>query len=284
MDGVEPPRRRTSSLRRLGLLLSLGAVLGYGLLLAVIATQYRRFLYPAPHATPDALPTAARLVEAPATDGATVRALFFPPPAQAAVVVHFHGNGETIFDDVWVADELVRRGLGVLLVEYRGYGRSSDEPAPSEAGLYADAAGAIDWLETQGIGGDRVVLWGQSLGSGVAAEMSLRGRASALVLVSPYTSIVDMARRHAPSFVPVSLVVGDHYDTLSKAPRIAVPTLVVHGDADELIPYAMGAKLASTLPHATLRTVRGGHHNDLLTRDADGIFDAVAALAGERRR
>jgi pimeloyl-ACP methyl ester carboxylesterase len=219
------------------------------------------------------------LIETPAADGATVRALFYEPGHQAPVVVHFHGNGETAFDSVWIANELVRRGLGVLLVEYRGYGRSHREPAPTEAGLYADASGAFDWLEDRGIGRNRVVLWGQSLGSGVAAEMAFRQRARALVLVCPYTSMVEMAGRYAPGWLPVNLVVGDRFDTVSKAPHIDIPTLVIHGDQDELIPHAMGKQLAALFPKAQLVTISGGHHNDLVELDRDGVFDAVAALA-----
>ncbi len=273
-------RRPERFVRRRWLVMGLiGVALSYVALLAVAATQYRRFLYPAPTGPGGAIPPQARLVEARASDGVAVHALFYEPRAAAAVVVLFHGNGETAFDNVWKADELAARGLGVMLVEYRGYGRSHREAAPTEEGLYADASGALDWLSKRGIGADRVVLWGQSLGSGVAAEMALRKRARALVLVCPYTSIVDMARRHAPGWLPVNLVVGDRFDTASKAPHIALPTLVIHGDADELIPHAMSQQLASLLPQAKLLTIRGGHHNDLVDLERRTVFDAVANLA-----
>jgi uncharacterized protein len=256
-----------------------GVALGYMVVLVGGGLFYRRLLYPAPLDFSSRTPDQARLLEAPTSDGAHVRATLFDGPPGAPIVVHFHGNGETSGDNLWVADELHKRGLGVALVEYRGYGLSRAEPPPTESGLYADAAAALDALEAAGYGRERVVLWGYSLGSGVAAEMALRGRAGALVLVSPYTSIVDMARRIAPRGIPVGLIVQDRYDTLAKAGRIAIPALVVHGDADEFIPHAMGERVAKALPHAILYTVYGGHHVDVVAVGAAGVFDAVAKLA-----
>ena len=109
--------------------------------------------------------------------------------------------------------------------------------------------------------------------------MALRGRAGAIVLISPYTSIVDMARRIAPPGIPVRVIIQDRYDTLAKAARIAIPALVVHGDADEFIPLDMGERVANALPHATLYTVHGGHHADVVQVGAAGVFNAVAMLA-----
>ena len=273
------PGRRWWSIRRALKIAITSTAIVYIVVLLAGSLFYRRLLYPAPTAFPSAVPAHARLLEAPTLDGAHLRALLYESPPGAPIVVHFHGNGETMGDDLWIADELHRRGLGVALVEYRGYGLSRDEPSPTESGLYADAAAALDALESAGYGRERVVLWGQSLGSGVAAEMALRGRAGALVLVSPYTSIVDMARMISPPGVPVDLIVRDRYDTLSKASRIAIPALVVHGDADGFIPHAMGERVVKALPHATLYTVQGGHHGDVVAVDAAGVFEAVTKLA-----
>jgi fermentation-respiration switch protein FrsA (DUF1100 family) len=278
-DRVPAPGRRPLSFwRPAARVLGVVAFL-YVLLVAAAALFYRRLLYPAPRQFPAGVPPSARLLEAPTADGAHVRALLYDGPKTAPIVVHFHGNGETMGHDVWVAEELHRRGLAVALVEYRGYGLSRGEPPPTEDGLYADAAAALDALEAAGYGRERVVLWGQSLGSGVAAEMAVRGRAGAVVLVCPYTSIVDMARRLTPPGLPIERIVRDRYDTLAKAPRITIPALVVHGDEDELIPHAMGERVAKALPHATFYTVRGGHHGDLVAVDAAGVFAAVAKLA-----
>ena len=127
----------------------------------------RRFLFP----TPDVPAIAGlpgfiehRLV---ARDGVVVRALELRASSAAPVVVHFHNNRESAEQTAGIAHELAARGLGVVLVEYRGYGASTGA-SPSEEGLYADAEAALDLLAARGVGPDHIVLWGTSLGTGVA--------------------------------------------------------------------------------------------------------------------
>lgn len=240
---------------------------------------YRRFLYPAPPFEPVALAAPAERLAFRASDGVSGEALLFPAPGGAGrTVVHFHGNGQTVAESPALAAALAKRGLGLAAIEYRGYGAVRDV-APSEEGLYADASGALDALAARGIGPERVVLWGTSLGSGIAAEMARRGRGSAVVLVAPYTSITEVAARFV-WILPTRVVVPDRYDTLGKASSIRVPTLVIHGTDDALIPYAMGRTLSGAIEGARLRTVPGGGHNDLFTREGDALFDEIARHAG----
>ena len=234
----------------------------------------RRFLFPtqdlrAGGAVPDFVDH--RLM---ARDGVAVRALELRGDAAAHVVVHFHNNRERAEQSAGVARELAARGLGVVLVEYRGYGGAVNA-SPSEEGLYADAEAVLEMLAARGVGPKRVVLWGTSLGSGVAAEMARRRRGGYLVLVTPYTSIPDLVADLVP-FLPAGLLVADHFDTLSKAPSIAIPTLVVHGDADEVVPFRMGERLAATIPGAQLLRIPGGRHGDLFQRAHARIVDAIA--------
>jgi pimeloyl-ACP methyl ester carboxylesterase len=238
---------------------------------------YPKLLYPAPQEGALDVPPGATLLTLTAKDGTLVHALELPAPAGARTVVCFHGNGETIADGVDRAEALHRRGLGVVLVEYRGYGVSS-AGSPSEEGLYADAATVLDALEARGLGPDRIALWGTSLGTGVASEMVTRGRAASLVLVAPYTSIRAIAARVAP-FLPTSLILRERFDTLGKAARIRVPTLVIHGDRDEVVPYGMGRAVANAIAGATLVTVPGGMHNDLFVRDGERLLDLIGAHA-----
>jgi pimeloyl-ACP methyl ester carboxylesterase len=253
------------------------AVVGYLALCLVARLGYRVLLYPIPRDPPFVPPDGARLLSLRAADGALVVAAQFPPTDDHAhTVVIFHGNGETIGWRVQLAEDLRARGLGVVLAEYRGYGLASGSGPPDEAGLYRDAAAILDELEGQGFGPRQVALLGISLGTGVAAEMAARGRAASLILVSPYTSVTAMAARVIP-FLPTGLLCPDRFDTLSKAPRIRVPTLVIHGDADEVVPFAFGQEVASSIPGATLRVVPGGHHNDVL--DSGKIVDAIAEHA-----
>ena len=257
------------------------ALASYLVLCFVARVAYPRVLFPAPRLdrAPSIDDPDARLVELPHADGSRTVALHYPAPPGARTVVVFHGNGETMFDDRRHATELKRRGLGVLLVEYRGYGTTCGS-APTEEMLYEDGEVAIAHLTSQHVPMDRIALWGWSLGSGVAAEMARRGHGTRLVLLAPFTSAPDMGRRFAP-ILPVSLLMSHRLDTLSKAPAIKQPTLVVHGDADELIPIAMGEAVAKALPDAKLVRVEGGHHADLLYSEdgrpgARELYDLLA--------
>src|SRR5262249_25018108 len=100
----------------------------------------------------------------------------------------------------------------------------------------------------------------------------------ALILVSPYTSITAMAAGVAP-FLPARWLCPDRFDTLSKAPRIHLPTLVIHGDSDEVVPFAMGQQVAASIAGATLRVVPGGHHNDLFLNAGTELDTAIADVA-----
>ncbi len=215
-----------------------------------------------------------------ASDGVEVRALELRGPEGGPVVVHFHNNREVAEQSETVGQELAARGVGVLLVEYRGYGPLRDGSSPSEQGLYADAEAALDLLTARGVGPDKIVLWGTSLGTGVAAEMARRGRGGRLVLITPYTSIPDLVTDVIP-LLPAGVLIADHFDTLSKAPGITIPTVVVHGDADEIVPFRMGQRLVAALPSARLLRVAGGHHGDLWQRARLAIVDALVG-AGPR--
>jgi hypothetical protein len=258
--------------RRLFLVLVATAALAFGARVAA-----RSFLFPTQDLRVLALPPELVETATRASDGTRVRMLELPAPAGAPTVVHFHANRETVEGVADFARRLHAAGLGVLLAEYRGYGASRDG-SPSEEGLYADGEAALDVLAARGIGPARVILSGTSLGTGVAAEMARRGRGSRLVLVAPYTSIPDLVTDVAP-LLPARWLVPDHFDTLAKAASIRVPTLVVHGDADEIVPFWMGERLASAIAVARLVRVPGGRHGDLLARDGAHIVAEIAALA-----
>ena len=211
-----------------------------------------------------------------ARDGVAVNAFELPASTGQRTVVYFHNNRETAASRIELARRLRSRGFGVLLVEYRGYGVSSGE-SPSEDGLYLDAECALDMLERRGIGPDRIVLWGTSLGTGVAAEMARRGRGSRLVLEAPYTSIPGLVTAVAP-LVPAQVLVPDHFDTIDKATAIRMPTLVIHGDADEIVPFWMGEEISRAIPGARLVCVHGGHHGDLFARDGAHLLAEIGAL------
>ena len=239
----------------------------------------RHYLFPN-HEVPFAAPPAS--VEHwvfRASDGETVHALAVSGGRHAHVVVHFHNNRETMVESLWLARGLAERGLDVVLAEYRGYGLSRPSAAPTEDGLYRDAEATLDELARRGYGPERVVLWGTSLGSGVAAEMARRHRGAALVLVSPYTSIPDLVSERAFVSLP-ELLLPDRFDTASKASAIRVPTLIIHGDADEIVPFSMGIRIAKLIVGSTIVRVKAGRHGDLFAHGGKLLLDRISSFAG----
>jgi pimeloyl-ACP methyl ester carboxylesterase len=272
-----PKQRWIRRLKKAALNLVFAAT-AYALMVLAARLLHRRVLYQPPDddATSTALPEGATLLTAKAADGVPVNALVFDNPKATRTIVHFHGNAETAEANAFLAREMKKRGFATVLVEYRGYGRSKGT-SPSEEGLYLDATAVLDALGARGLKPADIVLWGQSLGTGVAAEMALRSRGGRLVLVAPFTSTADMASRVIP-FMPVSLVMIDRFDTLAKAPSIAAPALVVHGDIDDVIPFEQGEKVSKALPHATFLKVPEGRHDNLYK--SMSVMGALAAHAG----
>jgi hypothetical protein len=259
--------------RRVWAVVALAVVLS----IALARMFSRRFLFPTHEVELVEVPADVRRISTVAGDGVRVQALELPGRSGAPVVVHFHNNRETAAHNVELGRELVKRGLGVVLVEFRGYG-SAAGAQPSEEGLYLDAEAVLDWLERRGVRADRILLWGHSLGSGVAAEMASRGRGRALVLVAPYTSIPDLVTAAVP-LAPARLLLPDGFDTLEKAASIRIRTLVIHGERDEIVPFWMGEELARAIADARMLRVRDGRHGDLFARDRERLLDEVSALA-----
>jgi hypothetical protein len=220
----------------------------------------------------------ATLLRIAGPEGSTVYVLHVPAPPGAPTVVHFHGNGDQLADQVVVARRFQEAGLGFYVMEYPGYGLAADR-GPSEQRIYAAAETALAHLHTAlGVPREHTVLQGQSLGSGVAVEMARRGLGARLVLLTPYTSIADMGARMFP-FLPARLLARDRFDSASKAPSLTLPVLIVHGTRDEVIPVDMGQTLGRLFPHATVRLVEGATHNDVFY--APGVLPELVRFARE---
>ena len=196
--------------------------------------------------------------------GALVRAA---AGGERPLLVFFHGNGECASWNLPFAAALASRGFDVFLAEYRGYGGAGGRP--TEEGLFADGEAAVAEASRLGYPARRVVLVGRSLGTGVATELALRGRGAALVLVSPFTSAVEMGRGLAGPLAP--LLVPDRYDNLAKLPRVACPVAILHGGRDDVVPVAMGRALAAARPGTRYLEVPQATHNEF-----PGLADLVA--------
>jgi pimeloyl-ACP methyl ester carboxylesterase len=249
---------------------------GYAALLGVSKVAYRSVLYPAPRRGLREAPSDGQLVEVETDDGERVQALMLPAAGERTIVF-FHGNGETIADSLHLGREMVARGIDFVAVEYRGYG-SSPSRKPSEQGLYSDAEAVLRWLHQQGTPRSSIMLWGRSLGSGVAVEMAIRGHGGRLLLSAPFTSIPDVATRVAP-FLPMRMLLDDRFDSLAKARHLKMPTLIYHGDQDRVVPYDMGVTMSQAIAGSELMTVVGAGHNDMYQRDGERLIEAAASHA-----
>jgi fermentation-respiration switch protein FrsA (DUF1100 family) len=175
------------------------------------------------------------------------------------VLLWCHGNAGNIshrLENIRLfADEL---GIGVFIFDYRGYGKS--EGVPTEAGLVADAHAARATLLREGVPSHRVVYFGRSLGAAVAIDLALAHPPAALILESPFLSVAAMANRTLPG---AGYLMRTRWDSLAKIPRVRAPLLVLHGEADEVVPFAHGRDLFQAAPEPkSFYTIRGAHHND----------------------
>jgi fermentation-respiration switch protein FrsA (DUF1100 family) len=194
-------------------------------------------------------------------DRERVIAWHVPPNASdKPVVLYFHGNGASLR---WRADRfrsLIADGSGLLALSYRGYGGSSG--SPTEAGLMNDALAAYEFAAAR-YPPERLVLWGESLGSGVAIPLAAAKPIGHMILQSPFTSAADVgAGRYW--FVPVRLLMKDQFRSDLHIGKVTAPVLVLHGDRDDIVPIALGERLYAMInaPKQFVR-FRGVGHNDL---------------------
>lgn len=228
-------------------------------------------LYPAPGPR-----EASALAPWVGSGDAQVLARFQAPAADRRVIVFFHGNAGCAVDLADLAAAVAADGAGTLSVEYPGY--CGAPGSPGEESLLDASERALRELARRGWGPDRVVLVGHSLGSAVAAALAARGLGARLILVAPFTSIVDLVDGWVPFGLGGALV-RDAWDTAALARGIAVPTLIVHGEADRVVPPEMGAALAQRIPGAQLAIVAGAGHNDVFARGIDALDAGLAAFA-----
>lgn len=204
-----------------------------------------------------------RASDARAAELGDVAGLDTRSPPGRVVAVHFHGNAESAAQNLDLAHVLAEAGVDVFLAEYRGYG--GQPGSPSEAGLLDDARAAIAAAaRVGGVPEARLLLIGRSLGTGVVAAMLAEGRGRAGVLISPYTSIFDLAAAMVSR--PIAwLAVADTFYSLERLRAAPQPVVIYHGTHDTVIPFAHGQALAEALgPRARLVPVSRRDHNDVL--------------------
>lgn len=250
----------------------------YGAVVSVLYIGQRSFIFPAPN-RPWPIADGFQTIVYRTADGLDLRALYRPAAMGKPTIVFFHGNGDSLSGALTSTQAYAEKGYGLLLHEYRGY--AGNPGAPDEAGLYADARAARNWLEAQGVPAASQVLMGYSLGSGVAAQLATEQAPAALVLISPYTSIPDVVSHRFAGLLPAGLLVKDRFDTQSKLNRVRTPILIMHDRDDISIPASQGQRLAKLAPRAKLILFSGYGHQLGFAREAQAA--ALAWLAPPER-
>lgn len=208
-------------------------------------------------------------------EGAMLSALHFRQPGAKGVVFFLHGNGGSLQEWVTGTEFYRRTGFDLFIIDYRGYGKSTGQ-ITSEAQLHADVAAAWRFIAPE-YAGRKVVLYGRSLGSGLATRLATEVKADLLVLVSPYSSLLATARDHYPWVPP--FVMRYPVRTDQWLPAVKMPVLLVHGDADRLIGIEHAERLKAIRPDATLARLPGVSHNDVHL--SPEYVEALAAAVGK---
>jgi fermentation-respiration switch protein FrsA (DUF1100 family) len=206
-------------------------------------------------------------------DGERVIAWHVPPRGDKPVVIYFHGNGGALNLRVDRFRRLAAEGFGLLALSYRGYGGSSGKP--TEAGLIEDARAAYAYAAERY---SRIALWGESLGTGVAVALAAEKPVTHLILDAPYSSALDIAA-DLYWFLPVRLLMKDQFRSDQRIKRVTAPVLILHGEADNIIPIRYGERLLAMVPGGKqMVRFKDGYHVDL---DRHGAMDAALKFLAE---
>lgn len=255
-----------------------GLLAGYLGIVGLLYAGQRRLMY---------FPSAERIAPAAAglgqaeevvldtADGEHLIAWYVPPQSERPLVLYLHGNGGALVHRAARFRALVAGGLGLLAIDYRGYGGSTG--SPSEAGLRIDAETAYAFAVARSRP-DRIAVWGESLGTGVAVALAAKHPVGHLVLEAPFTSAADVAALRYP-WVPVHWLMKDQFRSDERMASITAPLLVLHGARDQVVPIALGERLFG-LARGPKRFIRfpEGEHEDL---DRFGAVDAALAFLSE---
>ncbi|MGA2349257.1 MAG: alpha/beta hydrolase [Terracidiphilus sp.] len=202
-------------------------------------------------------------------DGLALTAWYAPAASKPYTFVFFHGNGDSLNTASAIANPYIDAGYGFLLAEYRGY--SGLPGKPTEAGLYADARACIHGLMAQGVRSENIILFGHSLGTGVAVQMAEEFHVGGVMLLAPYSSIAELAQITFPYF-PAKFIALDRFDNFKKMSHIHTPILIINGVRDQVIPPSEGKDLYNLANEPRqFYSLPGRGHND--------AFDDAAVLA-----
>lgn len=228
---------------------------------------------------PAALGIVAEELQLRAEDGVRLHAFRLPAPGATRALLFLHGNAGNASHRLPNAAELAALGAEVLLLEYRGYGRS--EGSPSEPGVYADArAGLAHLVHARGFPEPRIVLFGRSLGGAVAVDLAADRALAGVILESTFSSAADVARTIAGP--PAAWLARGRFASEAKIERVRSPLLFFHGDRDRIVPLALGQRLFARAPAPkAFETIRGAGHNDTTVVGGRAYFERIHRFLDE---
>ena len=202
-----------------------------------------------------------KVIHATTSDGLDLMAWFAPPKGkEGKIVVLYHGNGGNLDFRAMKARYFLDAGYGVYLCEYRGF--YPNKGKPSEQGLYMDARAALEWLKKQGYKNSQFVIYGESIGTGVAVQIATEYQPRELILEAAFTSTVDVAKTRF-RFLPVDLLMTDRFESIDKIKQVHTNLLSIHGDSDGTIALHFGKELyeAANAPKAFMLVPHAGHND-----------------------
>jgi uncharacterized protein len=238
------------------------------ILLSLLIYFYQPKLIYFPHkeieATPDLISLEYEELTLTTSDGVELNAWWIPNPDTRATLIFFHGNAGNISHRLDSIDIFYKLGLSVLIIDYRGYGKSTG--TPSEQGTYIDAETAWTYLtKEKNISSDNIIIFGRSLGGAVAIWLAEKYSSAALIVESSFTSIADIGKHYYP-YLPTSLLVRIKYPSKNRISNIKSPVLIIHSTNDEIIPYQYGQQLFEAAKEPkTLLNISGGHNDGFVT-------------------
>ena len=218
----------------------------YVLLLAIMFFFQRSFLY---HPSIDNYlkdqatnePSEIEKVKIVTEDNIDLVAWFYNKDIEKfKTILFFHGNAGSLENRTYKLNHFKDLDVNFLIIAWRGF--SGNEGKPNEIGLYRDAKSATEWLNLKGVTEENIILYGESLGTGVAVEVAQNKNYAGVILESPFTSMVDMGQKFYPLF-PVRFLLKDKFESYKKIKNVSAPILVIHGQVDNIVPFAMGKKM-----------------------------------------
>ena len=218
-------------------------IIGYFFLLVFLYFYQRNLMY---HPNEnnyfnDKLSVNIEKIKVPTQDGLDLLGWFHEKDIKKyKTILYFHGNAGSLENRIHKLNHFRDMNVNFLIIAWRGF--SGNQGKPSETGLYEDGESAIKWLVKKGVDEKNIVIYGESLGTGVATHLSQNKNFAGVILETPFTSMIDAAKKFYP-YIPVGLLLKDKFENKNKIKNIKSPILIMHGEKDQIVPFEMGKKI-----------------------------------------